>query len=271
MQAVLTDSVFSQIAEFIYQKTGIFIPPTKKYLVENRLMKLLEDYNLKGYEEFLYLVKYSPNGRELQRLYDAITTNETYFFREPQQFDVFLDYVIPRVLEKKPSRDLRVWCAACSSGEEPYTLGILMREKKPGLRTDIVASDISSNVLEAAKRGLYSSYSIRNVPEPYLNRYFKRQGQEYAIDSMIKSSVRFKNLNLFSEREMAEKNSFDVVFCRNVLIYFDEKAKKKTVGLLYDSLRPSGFLVIGSSESLHSVTRAFRPVTFNKVVVYEKV
>jgi chemotaxis protein methyltransferase CheR len=272
MDIVLHDSTFLQLCEFIYDRTGIHIPPTKKYLVENRLIKVIEDNNLKGFDEFLYTLKYSSNGREVDRLYDAITTNETYFFREPQQFDIFIDNIVPRVLEHKNTlKDIRVWSAACSTGEEPYTISMVMSEKRSNLRTDILASDISGRVLDSAKKGLYSSYSVRNVPKYYLDKYFKNKDRDYLLDTGVRNSVVFRSVNLVDEKKMSEQKGFDVIFCRNVLIYFDDRAKQKVVSLLYDSLRPGGFLFIGSSESLHNVTRAFRPITLNKVVVYEKV
>lgn len=272
MEIILQDSTFREFCELIYEKMGIRIPPTKKYLVENRLFKVVEDFNLKGYEEYLYMIKYNPNGRGLERLYDAITTNETYFFREPQQFDVFIDRVVPKIMERKrPFNDIRVWSAACSSGDEPYTLAILMKEKRPNVRAEILASDISSRVLESARRGVYSSYSIRNVEQYYVEKYFKKEDPDYVLDRSVLAPVKFMNINLVEERKIPELKDFDVIFCRNVLIYFDDKAKQKAVSFLYDNLRPGGFLFIGSSESLHNVTRAFKPVTIDKVVVYEKV
>lgn len=267
----LKDDTFRQITEFIYERSGIFLPPTKKYLVENRLQKVLEENNFKGFEEFFYAVKVSPTGKESVRLFDAITTNETYFFREPMQFDVFIDHIVPRIMEDKKSvGDVKVWSAASSTGEEPYTISMIMRERRPNVRTDITGSDLSSKVLESARAAVFSSYSIRNVPEAYMKKYFMQRGQDYLLSASIKSSVKYKSTNLVDKRQMSEMRNMDVIFCRNVLIYFDEKAKQKVVSGLYDALRPGGFLIIGSSESLHNVTRAFKPVTINKVVVYHK-
>ncbi len=268
---LLKDDTFRQITDFIYEHSGIYLPAAKKYLVENRLQKVLEENNYKGFEEFLYAVKFSPGGKESTRLFDAITTNETYFFREPMQFDVFIDHIVPRVLEDKKSiGDVKVWSAASSTGEEPFTVSMIMRERRPNVRADISGSDISTKVLDSARTGVFSSYSIRNVPEAYMKKYFMQRGQEYLLSASVKASVKFKNINLIDRRQMSEMRNVDVIFCRNVLIYFDEKAKQKVVSGLYDALRPGGFLIIGSSESLHNVTRAFKPVTINKVVVYHK-
>ena len=271
MSFVLSDSTFNQLAEFIKEKTGIHIPPTKKYLIENRLFKTLEDYNLKGYDEYLFLLKYSSNGREVNRLFDAITTNETFFFREPLQFDVFIDHILPSVIKRKRGlKNIRISSAACSSGEEPYTLSMLLKEKRPDVTAEIIGTDISQQVIRTAENGVYSSYSIRNVEDAYMRKYFIKRDETYVLDEKIKHSVRFRPHNMLSALRPPELNNFDVVFCRNVLIYFDIKTKQEAVSTAYDSLVQGGYLVIGSSESLHNVTRAFKPTTIDKVVVYEK-
>ncbi len=271
LNPVLPDIVFKQIRDFIYEKCGIYISDAKKYLVEKKLITRLQQKNLNTFEDYLSVLKYSSNGDELSKLYDAITTNETYFFREPQQLAVCVDMVIPQVIELKKSRDIRIWSAACSTGEEAYTLVMMLLEKKGCTRIDIVGSDISNEVLESAKKAVYGSYSMRNVTEPFLKKYFRSNGWTHELDASVKSLVRFMNINLMDPGKMRTLQAMDVIFCRNVLIYFDDKAKQRAVSLLYDSLRPGGFLFIGSSESLHNVTRAFKPVIFNKVVAYQRV
>jgi len=212
------------------------------------------------------------DSSELVRLFDAITTNETYFFRENQQIEIMIKNLVPRIIETKGSKDLRIWSAACSTGEEPYTIAMMLLEDMPGIRFEIFASDISENVLQSAKRGVYTSYSVRNVPSILLNKYFRKNGQmQYEIDSRLKKFVNFSNINLVDEKRMRSIKGIDIIFCRNVLIYFDDRAKQKVVSFLYDSLRQGGYLFVGTSESLHNVTRAFRPVIFDKVVVYQKV
>jgi len=271
MQYILSDTTFSQISEFIKEKTGINIPPTKKYLVENRLFKVLEDYNLKGYDEYLYMLRYSRNGKELDRLFDAITTNETFFFREPLQFDVIVDHLLPEIIKRKNGiKHIRVWSAACSSGEEPYTLAMLLKERRPDVTAEIIATDISQKVIASAERGIYSSYSIRNVEDRHMKAHFTVNGDSYMLSDAIKSAVKFRQLNMLGNLRAPELNNIDLVLCRNVLIYFDNKTKQDAVSNAYDSLASGGFLVIGSSESLHNVTRAFKTKTIEKVVAYEK-
>ena len=271
MTLILQDTTFRQIRDLIYEKCGIFIPDTKKYLIEKKIGPRVQERNLASFEDYFSFIKYNPNGDENAKLFDAITTNETYFFREPQQFDVLMDTIVPAVVDKKAVKDIRIWSAASSTGEEAYTIALLLAEKKPGIRPDIAASDISNEVIEAAKKGVYGSYSLRNVPPAYLQKYFRSSGWSQELNANIRSMVRFMNVNLIDDKKVHTIREMDVVFCRNVLIYFDDKAKQKVVSLLYDSLRPGGYLFIGSSESLHSVTRAFKPLTYNKVVVYQKV
>jgi chemotaxis protein methyltransferase CheR len=271
LNVALSDAAFKQLRDFIYEKSGIYVADTKKYLVEKKLLARLEEKNLKTYEDYLSLLRFSGNGDELLKLYDAITTNETYFFREPQQLTVCVDTIIPQIMEQKKSKDIRIWSAASSTGEEAYTLAMMLLEKRCCSRIEVLGSDISNEVIEAAKKAVYGSYSIRNIPPPYLAKYFKSNGWTHELDMSVKSLARFMNINLIDPAKMRTVQGMDLVFCRNVLIYFDDKAKQKVVSMLYDSLRPGGFLIIGSAESLHSVTRAFKPVVFNKVVAYQRV
>ncbi len=266
----LQDNTFKQLRDFIYEKSGIFIADSKKYLLENRLTKRIQEKKLSGYEDYLYLLLYGNSTDELTKLFDAVTTNETFFFRETQQLDVFIDHIVPAIIKKQGSKDIAIWSAACSTGEEPYTLSMLLIEKGYSLKKEIIGSDISDGTIESAQKATYNSYSIRNIPMQYLKKYFKPNGQNYELSPIVKNTVKFMNINLVDERKMRLVTGRDVIFCRNVLIYFDDKAKKKAVSLLYDSLKPGGYLIIGLSESLHNVTRALKPVVINKVVVYQR-
>ncbi|WP_353683461.1 protein-glutamate O-methyltransferase CheR [Thermodesulfovibrio sp. 3907-1M] len=272
----INDEVFKQLRDFIYEKTGIYVPDNKKYFLENRLSRILKEKNLRNFEDYLYFLKYSANKHEIARLFDAVTTNETFFFREPQQFEVFSNNLIPQIIKENTQmgrRDIKIWSAACSTGEEPYTIAMILLDKPElvSFRKEIYASDISESVLISARKGMYGSYSVRNVPPQYMAKYFKDSGGIYVLSETVKSIVKFMNINLIEEREVKQLKGMDVVFCRNVLIYFDDKAKKKAVSLIYDVLRPKGYLFVGTSESLHNITRAFRPVVISKVVVYQKV
>jgi len=270
MSAVpLSEATFRSLRDHIYDLSGIYVQDSKKYFLETRLSRRLLENSLPDFDAYLRLLRTNGNG-ELRFLYNTVTTNETYFFREPQQFDVFASYVLPRIVERKRNRDIRIWSAACSTGEEPYTISAILRENAPLVRAEVIGSDISEGVVESARRGIYTSYAVRIVPPHYLRRYFRECDHAYEFDEGIRRTVRFLNINLVDEKQVRAVRDADVIFCRNVLIYFDDKAKRKAVSLLYDALAPEGFLVIGTSESLHNVTRALRPTVVNKVVLYQK-
>jgi len=270
----LKDEIFRNLRDFIYEKSGIYIPDGKKYFVENRLSRRIEEKKLTSFEDYYYLLKYDTNGDELNELFNRVTTNETFFFREVKQFEVFEENIISRIKEEKKTHPLKIWSAACSTGEEPYTLAMILMEspKTKGLQFDICASDISDSVLRSAKVASYGQYSMRNVPEIYKKKYFKQNSNgEHILNQVVKSKVKFMKLNLLDGTKMKIFRDMDIIFCRNVLIYFDEKAKLKVINNFYESLRPGGYLFIGMAESLHNITRAFRPNIINKTLVYQKV
>jgi chemotaxis protein methyltransferase CheR len=269
----LTDTTFKNIRDYIYEKSGIYISDTKKYLIENRLSRILQEKSINSFEEYFKLISFNSNGHELSRLFDAVTTNETYFFRESHQLTTLVEEVLPWIRNSKNgSNQLKVWSAACSTGEEPYTISMMLMEKSlsPG-SFEIHASDISEGVLASAKRAVYNSYSVRNIPDRYMKKYFAPAGKDFNLNAKVKATVNFRKLNLIEDRNDKSIKGIDVVFCRNVLIYFDTRAKQKVVSNLYDSLNPGGYLIIGSSESLHNITRAFRPCVINKVILYQKI
>lgn len=269
----LDDPTFMELRNFIYEKSGIYISDTKKYLLESRLGRILQENKLGSFNEYLKHIKQGLNGSDLTTLFDAITTNETYFFREPQQLEIFINEIVPKIVpQKKGKKKIKIWSAACSTGDEPYTISMMLTEK--GMSPDsfeIYASDISERVLMSAKNAVYNSYAVRNVPGNYLEKYFSPSGQFYELNESVKQTVKFMKANLIDDKHMKHFREMDVILCRNVLIYFDNKSKQKTVSNLYDSLTKGGYLIIGSSESLHYITRAFRPSAFNKVIMYQKV
>lgn len=269
----LMDDTFRNLRDYIFDLSGIYISDNKKYLIENRLATILTENKLNSFEEYLKLIRVSNNGNAHSRLIDAITTNETYFFREPEQLNILINEILPKISNQKSDHyNIRIWSSACSSGEEPYTISMMMKEKSLNLsKYEIYASDISGGVLSSAEKGEYSSYSIRNVPESYLKKYFTVNGNSFCLDSLIKESIIFKKINLIDSINVNMIRGVDVILCRNMLIYFNTKSKQKVISHLYDCLNPGGYLFIGSSESLHNVTRAFRPNVFNKVIVYKKV
>ncbi len=273
----LSDTLFYQIRDFIYQKSGIYFPDNKKYLLESRLKQRINALKLSSYEEYFRKINNGLAREELNQLFDAITINETYFFRNEAQLNALRHLVIPELIPQalqSPQKSIRLWSAACSSGEEAYTLALIMKEeflpRYPGLRAEVLGTDINTQVLQVAQEGVYREYAVRKVPPNYLRKYFRQTGMRYEISAEIKQMVRFARVNLFDQIAMQRIRNVDVIFCANVLIYFDEKSKRKVVSYLYDSLKPNGYLFLGYSESLHGISHAFKPVHFEKTIVYKK-
>lgn len=273
----MSDESFKSLRSLIYEKSGIYYNESKKYLLESRILKRLSANNFSKYEEYINLLKSSRARDELLFLFEAITINETFFFRAEQQFEAFEKTIIPEIIHNKSAYGLttiKIWSAASSTGEEAYTLAILINERLkplfPNVNFQIIGTDINNAVIESAKAGIYKEYAIRNIPEQYLRKYFKMNGNNYHLSDEIKRMVRFVNLNLYDGQQMRTFTNFDVIFCCNVLIYFDLPSKQQVVSYLYDSLNRGGYLFIGYSESLHGVTKAFKLIHLPKALAYKK-
>jgi chemotaxis protein methyltransferase CheR len=274
----MSDDMFRQIRDYIYQLTGIMFQDTKKYLLEGRLSKRLQILSLPNYESYLQLIKFGTRrAEEIKFLYDAVTINETFFFRNEPQFEAFEHTLVPQIVASKRSSgrtNLRVWSAASSSGEEAYTLGMIYLERLkpayPSLEIEIVGSDINSTVLETARQGIYREYSVRNTPKMFLQKYFKTEDARFYLDDSVKRLAKFQHMNLYDRPKMRLMSKFDIIFCANVLIYFDAKSKIQVVADLYDALNPGGYLFIGYAESLHGISTAFKLINFPKTVAYKK-
>lgn len=281
----ISDNSFNILRNIIYDYSGIYFQDNKKYLLESRLQKRIKYLNLNSFDEYIKLFQNnSVNGEEHKYLMEAVTINETFFFRNQSQLDVMVKYLIPEIIElkrKSGSKTFRIWSAASSSGEEPYSIGMVLKEfvisKYPDFQFNIVASDISKAMIDTAKKGAYREYSIRNAPPYYIKKYFyrrdgfsKNNGEFYNIDESIKQMVDFKIANLYDEKDLIALRNFDLIFCLNVLIYFDTKSKMKVVSNLYNSLNKGGYLFIGPSENLHGISKAFKLQSFAQSIVYKK-
>ena len=274
----VTDEEFIQLRDFIYQQSGIFIAENRKYLVENRLTNRIKELNLKTFGEYYYFLRFDAGRRaELTKLFEVITTNETSFYRNPPQLQVFQEKILPATLAElrsKGTKKLRIWSAGCSTGEEPYTLAIMLHEVlKTELTTwdiKITANDLSEAVLGAARKGLYNEYALRTTPKEIVDRYFTKNGMVYEVLPKLKNLISFAPINL-SDRAMLKRNDRShIIFCRNVIIYFDDEMKKQVIESYYDNLLPGGCLFIGHSESLHSISRTFKPEHHSGTIVYRK-
>jgi chemotaxis protein methyltransferase CheR len=269
---------FLAMRDFIYARTGIFFAESKQYFLENRLSRRLTEVNLSSYRGYLELIQ-GPGGRdELKQLFIEITTNETSFWRNPPQIEAFQRIVLAdaaALAKSKGSNRLRIWSAACSSGEEPYTLAMVCMEARDtilrGMQVEIVSTDISERVLALAREGQYGSYTLRNLTPVQLKQHFNALGQDtYEVKAELKQMVTFKNFNLVDYPGYKALGSFEVIFCRNVLIYFDEPVKIKVLKGFHEQLQPKGFLLVGHSESIHSFNIGFELMHFAKAMGYRK-
>lgn len=260
----LTSEQFSKLSKIIYKKLGLLFDDKKLYFINKRVERRIGELGLKDADEYLFRLTYSdPAGDEMQALTNLITTNETYMFREFEQLASFADYCLPDVIalrQKKTEKRLRIWCAGCSSGEEAYTLAIIVREVFPESRSwniEITATDIDENVLKLANAAVYGERSVKHVPEVY-NKHLIPTVTGYRIAPDTASLVRLRKLNLSDQGQMKAMRGYDFVFCRNVLIYFDDESRRNVLGHFYDALNPGGYIFLGHSESVGRITSAFR-------------
>lgn len=274
----ISDEEFIQLRDFIYKQSGIYIGDNRKYLLENRLRNRLTELNLKSFGEYYYFLQYDrAKSDELNKLFEVVTTNETSFFRNPPQLNVFEEKVLSEIVaaqRKAGQKKLRIWSAGCSTGEEPYTLAIqiheVLRSELAAWDVKIMAHDLSESVLASARRGVYGEYALRTTPKELVAKYFTQQDSEFKIKPEIKNLVTFGQLNLNDKAQLKRVERSHVVFCRNVIIYFDDDMKKRVIAAFYDNLLPNGYLLIGHSESLHNISRAFKPLHHPGAIVYKK-
>lgn len=249
----LSDQEFRQFSTLIYRIAGISMSAAKRPLISSRLAKRLKQHGCATFGDYYQYITAAQGNDELQQAVDLLTTNETQFFREPKHFDFLRQQVIPA---RAPSRPLRIWSAACSSGEEPYSIAMLLAETMGADPWEIVASDISTRVLDRARSGLFPISRMGQIPKPYLSRYCLKGVGEHdgslLVMQSLRERVRFMPHNL--THPVPRLEHFDVIFLRNVMIYFDVETKRKVVARLLPLLQPGGYFLIGHSESLNGIT-----------------
>jgi len=252
----ITDKEFYKLSDFIKANYGINLSEKKRTLVVGRLQNILMEKNFASFSQYFDYVMKDKTGEAIKILISKITTNHTYFMRETEHFKYLKTVALPYWYEKmKKNKDLRIWSAGCSSGEEPYTLAMIISDflgdEKKLWDTKILATDISMKVLNKAKTGIYSDESIESVPKLWRNVYFRGAGNENSIvEERIKNEVVFRTFNLMN-KEFPFKKKFHIIFCRNVMIYFDAETKRDLVNRFYEHTEQGGYLFIGHSESLN--------------------
>lgn len=267
---VISEPQYRQFESFLQQHTGIILGDDRHYLVESRLRSLLRRYQLTGFSELLSKLPYDKDLKS--DVISAMTTNETSWFRDQYPYAVLAQHILPECLHSSLSR-LRIWSAACSSGQEPYSISITISEflavnsMLTNLPMEIVATDISAAVLDQAVQGEFDGIAMtRGMSDRFLNKYFKKQGEKWIIDETVRKRVSFRPFNLLDDYTQLGK--FNVIFCRNVLIYFSADMKKQIFSRLADVLLPGGYLFLGGSESMINYSDAFDMVKTPAGVVY---
>ncbi len=272
MASTISDDEFRLIQKLIYQQAGIHIKDHKRAMVTNRLRKRLDSFGFSSYLRYYNFVTRDPGGgKELAEFINCLTTKETYFFRHSEQFNFLIEVLLPELRQKKnrASDRIRIWCAACSSGEEPYSIAMLVDENLPAAQrrsVEIVGSDINQCMVDKAQAGVYGPHSMSRTPAAYRQKYFEvnEEGDQFRLSEAIRKRVNFFRHNLI---EPFSHGLFDVIFCRNVLIYFDQESKHKALGNLHRSLNRDGHLIIDYALSLFNNQPFFR---FRKPTVYQK-
>lgn len=274
-KASITEADFEKFREFFYRKTGIQFDSTKRYFVDKRLIERIEATASDNFRNYFVKLRFETSGEEMQALVNAMTVNETYFFREAYQFDCLVNSMLDDVIRKrKPGSRIRIWSIPSSTGEEPYSIALYLLERWPHIddyEVEILSSDIDTAVLQAAQRGVYSPRSVANLPKAYLNKYFKQTTDgDWKITRDVVDAVEFSRVNLSDPNDTRRYRDIDVIFCRNLLIYFDDISRRVAAEAMFDALRPGGFVCLGHSESMSRISSLFEVRRFPDAMVYEK-
>lgn len=259
----MTPADYDYLRKLLKDRSGLVLSADKQYLVESRLLPIARRVSVRNLSDLVAKLKTPGSEPLIVEVVEAMTTNESFFFRDKIPFDHFREFMLPSLLKARASHHrIRVWCAAASTGQEPYSLAMLLKEMGAplaGWRTEIIATDLSNEVLEKARAGLYSQFEVqRGLPIQLLMKYFTQSGDTWQISPEIRAMVQFRPLNLLSD--FNQLGTFDVVFCRNVLIYFDQPTKIGVLERLARITEPDGYLVLGAAETVVGLTECFKPL-----------
>jgi len=271
--ASLTESEFRRLCEFLYRRTGMLFTETKRYYVERRVVDRMQATAADSFEAYFARLR-SGAGAEIERLVNAFTVNETYFYREEHQLECMSKHLLNARLEAGTKGPIRIWSVPCSSGEEPYSIAIWLLENWPlvdSYDVEIIGSDIDTDALELARRSRYGKRALSRLPPRVRDEYFAREHDgTWSIVAGLRDSVRFTPVNIVSAAETRPHGEFDVIFCRNVLIYFDDASRRLAAANLYENLAPGGCICLGHAESMSRISPLFEPVRFADTIVYRR-
>lgn len=271
---VITDADFLKFRDFFYRKTGIHFDEGKRYFVDKRLIERMEATGADSFRSYFVGLRFESGSSELQALVNAMTVNETYFFREAYQFDCMVNHLLDEIVRHRPRGSrVRIWSVPSSTGEEPYSIAIYLLERWPRIddyEVEILSSDIDTRVIEAARIGVYSARSVANLPAAYLRKYFRRHGDDWQITRDLVESVEFSQVNLTEAGDTRRFRDIDLIFCRNLLIYFDDLSRRVAAEAMYDAMSPGGFICLGHSESMSRISSLFQMRRFPDALVHQK-
>lgn len=272
----MSKTQFDRLSQVIYDRSGIHFPDSKQYILESRLSHRLNELEMEDFDQYIAYLTMGPYQMdEFQEMFNRITINETSFFRNDAQLAVFEHQILPELLEARAkTKRLRVWSAACSTGEEPFTLAMMLH-RTLGVRLsdwniEILGTDISEKALKVAQSGTYNNYAVRSTPELIKSRYFTQEGRSFQLNDTIRSMVNFERHNLKDRMAAKRHGTWDVIFCRNVLIYFDDAMKKGVISMFANQLADDGTLFIGHSERIKDLTQDFQQLSIPQGFCYQK-
>jgi len=276
MAHLLSKDNFIKIGEFIYRKSGIYLEKSKHFeKLAKYVDKRADELGIDSFRKYFFTLRFEDKeGTEFQELMNAITVNETYFFREKEQFEVLANTILPELHAKLPKgKPLRILSAPSSTGEEPYSMilhilqeGVVVEERD----IEVIGIDIDSSVIEKAKASKYTERSIHAIPKPILKQWFRKKGLGYVLSEDLHGSVDFQVKNVFDKTQMRSLGKFDVIFSRNMLIYFDDASRKEVAMTFYDMLNPGGYVLLGHAEYMSRIVSVFKAKKVDSTLIYQK-
>ncbi len=270
----ISEQDFLIFREYFYRKTGIHFETNKRYFVDKRLVERIKETGATSFQNYFRMVRFEASGTEFQSLVNIMTVNESYFFREEYQFKCLVNSMLSEITKNKTDKaPIRIWSVPSSSGEEAYSIVIYLLEHWPDIDKwdiEIISSDIDTDILNRARQGIYSPRSVQHLPPELLKKYFKPSGAGYQICDDLRQAVEFTRVNLMDVDDVRAYRGFDVIFCRNLLIYFDDVSRRQAAETFFDALKPNGFVCLGHSESMSRISSLFKVRKFPEGIVYQK-
>jgi chemotaxis protein methyltransferase CheR len=271
----LTAGDFERFREYFYKKTGIYFEDTKRYFVDKRLVQRIIDTHHETFREYFMFMRFQASQWEFQHIVNLMTVNETYFFREEYQLKCMVGPVLEEIVRRsRGTAPVRILSIPCSTGEEPYSIALYLLEYWSHINdidVQLFASDIDTNALAHSKAGVFNTRSVQHLPRDILAKYFQPVPEDlYQISDELRGCIEFKHVNLVDPTQMMRLRNFDLIFCRNLLIYFDDASRRLAADTFYDALKPGGFIFLGHSESMSRMSSLFTIRKFDNAIAYQK-